>query len=335
MLTPCVNCGFYVKQTDEFCLNCGIESPEKEYNLPSPNLLVVAKITKSKPLLLLLIVTMWVLSILIITGGDFSAIAYLRDYVILAVIFFGIIFSFLSLFLINFWIAKKLRPKRQKRIENLTSKQKTIDNRLTELDKRAKTIDRILSEISEHSSLQFKNMRPKLLAAREIVISQFARYEIQKQKIELLRLQNGVSFYLFGLHRLNEYQTENGLVTIETSRAAINQIRQNLTRYDVIDFPENTLPEKQAFLTQLDETEDSCQKLREALLSRQAARALQDISPIAESVKLPSSKELAHESNVFNIQTTLTDFSESFDELEREYKRIKAEEETEQKFLAE
>lgn len=38
---------------------------------------------------------------------------------------------------------------------------------------------------------------------------------------------------------------------------------------------------------------------------------------------------------VFNIQTTLTDFSESFEELEREYRRLKTEEELEQKLLAE
>lgn len=335
MLTKCVNCGFYLRQTDEFCLNCGIESPTREYSQPSPNLFIIARLTKSKLLFLILSVIICFLLFYLITDGELSSIPYLRSYVAFAIIVFSVAISFLLMFLITKWCDKKAHPKRLKNSNNFASRRKTVDKRLSELDKRAKTIDKILAEIGENSSSQFKDMRPKLMAAREVIIGQFARYELQKQKIELVRLQNGVSPYLFGLHRLNEFQTENGLVTIETARAEISQIRQNLTRYDAIDFPPKALPEKQAFLAQLDETENSCQKLREALLSRQAARALQDISPVEESVRLPISKELAHESDVFNIQTTLTDFSESFDELEREYKRIRAEEETERRLLAE
>lgn len=103
--------------------------------------------------------------------------------------------------------------------------------------------------------------------------------------------------------------------------------------YVAIEFPERALPEKESFLTQLAETESSCEKLREALLSRQAVRALQDISPLQENLKLPSAKEIVHAAESFNIQTTLTDFSESFEELEHEYKRLKTEEEIDQKLL--
>ena len=175
--------------------------------------------------------------------------------------------------------------------------------------------------------MHLQQVRQKLLSAREIVIGQFARYELQDKKIELVRLQNKVSPYLFGIHRLNEFEMENGLVTIENTKTEINRIRQNLTRHDAIDFPPKILPEKESFLSQLDETETSCEKLREVLLSRQAALALRDISPIEETVKFPDSKELMKEADVFNIQTTITDFSESFDELEREYRRLKSEDE--------
>jgi hypothetical protein len=54
-----------------------------------------------------------------------------------------------------------------------------------------------------------------------------------------------------------------------------------------------------------------------------------------ENLHLPGVKELVRESDIFNIQTTLTDFSESFEELEREYRRLKAEEETGEKLLFE
>ncbi|HEX8249186.1 MAG TPA: hypothetical protein VF599_13500, partial [Pyrinomonadaceae bacterium] len=129
-----------------------------------------------------------------------------------------------------------------------------------------------------------------------------------------------------------EIETENGLAAIEQTEREINHIRQNLTRYDAIDFPKRVLPEKENFLAQLAETETSCEKLREVLLSKQALHALQGIQPLEESLNLPNTNDLAHAAESFNIQTTLTDFSESFDQLEREYKRLKAEEEVSRKF---
>jgi hypothetical protein len=201
------------------------------------------------------------------------------------------------------------------------------------LDRRIQEIDLISSRISKNPSEQLKNVRDKLLTARAIVVSQYARYELQKRKIELVRLQNNVSPYLFGLYQLNEFKTEDGLVTIENTQAAIDKIRQNLTGFAAIEFPERTLPEKQNFLSQLDDTEMSCERLREAFLSRQAARALQSISPIEENLQLPDVEELAHTAETFNLQTMLTDFSESFAELEHEYKRLKAEEEVGRKLL--
>ena len=215
----------------------------------------------------------------------------------------------------------------------MRGKQSLIEKRISELDKRSQKIDAVLDKIKETDGGNLQEVRQKLLAAREIVISQFARYELQAKKIELVRLQNDVSPYLFALHRLNEFETENGLATIEYSKQEINKIRQNLTNYIAIEFPAGTLPEKLSFLAQLRETEDSCEKLREALLSRQAARALQNISPIEENLKLPNAKEIAHAAETFSIQTNLTDFGDSFEELEREYRRLQTESEVSQSIL--
>jgi hypothetical protein len=335
MLTKCVNCEFYVKKDDPFCLNCGIKSPTEDYSQPSPKLLVIARLAKSKLLLLILSVAVIAFTLYWITDGDFSSIPYLRDYIIFAVIFFGVGETFLTLFLLNKWCLKKLYPKRPKNHDNFTSRRKTIDKRLSELTRRARTIDSVLSKIGDNSSPELRKMRPKLRSARKILNGQSARYELQKRKIELVRLQNGVSRYLFGLHRLNEFETENGLVTIETARTQIDKIRQKLARSELVEVPAGALAEQRGFIDQLEETDESCQKLREALLSRQAARALQDISPVGKNLKLPDSPELVRETEIFNIQTTLTDFSESFAELEREYRRLRAEEELEQKLLTE
>lgn len=335
MLTKCVNCGFYVKQTDEFCLNCGKQYPTKDVYEKVKFRLMLYRIFQSKVFKLFL--SALVTYIFIDLLADFAASKFIQfgSYIwLFAFILWVFLLIFVFLFLNNLHLSKPV-PRIIKNKNNLNSKDKIIENRISELKRRGEKIDSVLDKIKKTDGKSLQEVRQKLLSAREIVISQFARYELQKQKIELVRLQNGVSPYLFGLHRLNEFETENGLVTIENTRHEINKIRQNLTRHDAIDFPGKALPEKQSFLEHLEETENSCQKLREALLSRQAARALQDISPIEENLKLPGAKEIVRESDVFNIQTTLTDFSESFDELEREYRRIKAEEETGQKLLAE
>lgn len=317
MLTKCVICGFNVRKDDEYCFNCGLSL--EEY-LPVNQLkLVLISILFALPSSFL------IANLLLPNGFNNSKELFILIFCI---------FSLLLFILLMIPLKRIFYKPRPKRFECLSNKEKIIEKRVSELGKRGENIDTVLSKIKETDSQNLQEVRRKLLAAREIVVSQFARYELQKQKIELVRLQNGVSPYLFGLHRLNEFETENGLVTIENTNREINKIRTNLTRYDAIEFPQKTLPEKENFLSQLAETENSCENLREALLSKQATRVLQGISPIQEKLKLPHTNELAHTTETFNLQTTLTDFSESFEVLEREYQRLKTESEVSQKIFA-
>lgn len=217
----------------------------------------------------------------------------------------------------------------------LDKKEKIIKKRLSNLSRRGQQIDIILDKIKQNDTEHLQNVRKKLLSAREIVIGQYARYELQSKKIELTRLQNNVSPYLNSLHHLNEYEAANGLSEIENTKHEMEKIRHNLTSYHAIEFPKSVQMEKESFLSQIKETEESCDKLREALISQQATNALRGISPIEENIHAPSSKEIAHAVETFNIQTTLTDFSESFEELENEYRRVQAESDVSQNLLNE
>ncbi len=168
---------------------------------------------------------------------------------------------------------KSVQKKRFSTLRNhLKSKYYIIQSRITELNQRGMNIDKVLDKIRSTDSHNLQEVRQKLLAAREIVMSQLARYELQRKKIDLVRLQNGVSPFLFSLHRLSEIESDDGLLTIEDTQVEINKIRQNLTSYVGIEFPKQALPGKENFLAQLAESNESCEKLREALLSRQAAR---------------------------------------------------------------
>lgn len=333
MLTKCVICGFNVRKDDRYCLNCGKKNPTKEFYEDGKFKAFLYKIIESNTSRLILSFLLIFIVVFVLSEIATTKFPKYVAYVWLSAIIFWIFLSVFLFLYIEVWNFPKPAPKIIRNKNNLISKSKTIENRMIELSRRGQQIDSVLSKIGNDESENLQEVRRKLLTAREIVMSQFARYELQKQKIELVRLQNGVSPYLFKLHRLNEFQTEDGLVTIENTRHEINKIRTILTRFDAIEFPRNTLPEKENFLAQLSETENSCQNLREALLSKQATRALQGISPIAEKLKIPHTNELAHTAETFNLQTTLTDFSESFEELEREYRRVQSESEISQKIL--
>lgn len=318
MLTKCIECQFYVRQTDEFCLNCGLQKPALLFEDEKFNLKRFA----------LILGAMFVAALFIAfsasQGGTFEV-----SYIFICLFFSAILSVALEVVLGIYDAEKGFKNRKSANKDNFIEKGKIIQKRVSELINRGQKIDAVLGKIKDGDSAQLQAVRAKLFGAREIVVSQFARYELQAKKIELVRLQNAVAPYLFGFERLDESQTENGLAAIETAKAETNQIRQNLTRYDAIEFSKTVLPEKENFLAQIAETNQSLEKLREALLSRQAARALQEISPIEEGLQLPAARSLAHAAETFNIQTTLTDFSDSFDELEREYRRLRAENEVE------
>ena len=334
MLTKCVNCGFYVRQADEYCLNCGKKYPTKSSYEPSNTEIFFYQIAQSKIFKVLLSLITTFLFVYYFANKTTINNPKFINFIWLAALLIWVLLFFIFFIFLSDWNFPNSIPRIIKNTNNLISKHKIIEKRISELNRRTQNIDTVLDKFKETESENLQAVRRKLLSAREIVMSQFARYELQRQKIELVRLQNGVSPYLFALHRLNEFDTENGLVTIENTNAEIVKIRQDLTRYDAYEAPPKTLPEKQNFLEQLNETEMSCKKLREALLSKQATRALQEISPITENIKLPSIHEITHTAETFNIQTTLTDFSESFEELEREYRRVQVESEISQNLLA-
>lgn len=325
MLIKCATCGFHASSFEKKCLNCGRSISSKKI---AAGYMEIA----GKPALFALFFSLFLA--LPVTIFLFGNVYVFFQLLISALFLYLIIFSVL------FWLEfRKYGAPHDEKISNplstLDGKARLIEKRIGELNWRAMKIDSVLDKIKETDSRQLQDVRIRLLSAREVVVSQFARYELQRQKIELVRLQNYVSPYFFELHRLNEIETENGLAVIEQTTREINQIRQNLTRYDAIEFPQKVLPERENFLSQIAETKSSCEKLRETLLAKQAMRALHDIQPLEETLNLPNTKDLAHAAETFNVQSTLTDFSESFDELEREYKRLKAEDEVSRKFLDE
>lgn len=325
MLTKCLKCGYFVSHFEKICPNCGRKNQGSTFERTT---LLKWKTPSSYGLAFSGLITF--LCFILFSESLYS------NYSFLIPIFF--ISFFLSTFAVYLMTKERFEKEYQHYAENplsdLDRKEKVIKRRLSDLSNRAKQIDIVLSRIKQNDTPHLQETRKKLLIAREIVTGQYARYELQSKKIEVARLQNGVLPFLNNLQRLNDFETESGLMTIESAKHEVEKIRQNLTSFYAIEFPQAVQPERDNFLSQLDETANSCDKLREALLSKQAARALQGISPVEENLHAPTSKEIAHAVETFNIQATLTDFSESFEELENEYRRLRAENNVSRKLLA-
>lgn len=327
MLTKCVNCGFYFTAADEFCPGCGLSAA---YTL-EPTL----NINYRRVLIIALSLTVLLAALIFFTSSGTTLPGILLIAALLGTVgSLAVEAGFFNLF--SQMKSSAVNP------SSLAAKERIIAKRIAELGKRGAAIDEVMRQITETDGRKLQEVRQKLLTARELVADQIARYELQQQKIALVRLQNRVEPYLFGLDRLDETESKKGLAAVEKARQELEQLRRPQSAHlsidgvdaAVVELPEKASAEKRAFLDQLDETEASCGQLREAILSRQAARALQDISPLEEGLRLDGTKDAGRDAALFTIRATLTDFSDSFDELENEYRRIRAEAETEQKLLA-
>lgn len=202
---------------------------------------------------------------------------------------------------------------------------KTIKQRISELTDRTGQISVVLENIRQSDGENIQEVREKLVSARKIVGNQIIRYELQKQKISLARIQNSLLPLFFNIDKINDAQINDKLGAIEKNKSEISAIRHSLTQFDTVETLPVVRTEKESFFTQLDDSLNSLQKMREVLLANQAHRALQNIQPLTEISHNSPQNGLEFATETFNLQATVSDFSHTFTELEAEYERIKAE----------
>ncbi len=323
MLTRCQYCGFYVSSFEGKCPDCGLALSLKKV---TAGYLAIAKL----PALFALFFSS-VLAIpaaMLLFGSFYNNFQLFLSAAFVCLVVFGVLFYLQAI---------RNRPPDSARDEtvkdSLSERQHLIERRTADLSQRSQRIDAVLSKITEDDGRSLQQVRQKLLTAREVLKSQRARYEIQKLKIDLVRLQNAVLPYLFNAQRLGEKESEAGLLAIQKARAKLDQMRRQLIFDNESDFPEAILGEKRGVFRQLDQTQQSCEQLREVILSRQATNALKGVLPMEDKFEGTDAGAVSHAVETFNLQHTLTDFGESFDELEREYERVLQESNASQKLL--
>lgn len=316
MLSKCGQCEFNIRQTDEFCFNCG--NSYLSENIPFSQ--------KYKAGLISFLISF---SLILIIALFFS------KNITIELVFLIIILSISFTLFISLTVEPLFRGINDSKSEKkyfqytLNAKNQTIKKRIEELSTRHQNINKVLEKIGENPSKTLQNVQQKLISAREIVDFQLERYELQKRKIELVKLQNAVVPYLENVQFLDEKQTENGITISEQTKAKLNLLKESFSS----NFSKQAYNEKESFIKQLKETSDNCEKLREVLLSKEALQAIQSIEHGEDINFSKQMNEIAHFTETFNIQTTLTDFSESFEQLETEYQRLLADKEITQNLL--
>ena len=321
----CVVCGFNVMPQDERCANCGVLRPLES--------LKVQREDYSYLIALAIIGSLLLPALYFGSEAGFGGI-------VCCALPVGVVLIFL-LGTITKAISDALAARSQKsgeqRVANRTSpypeslmyKEGVIQQRILELSNRDRQIRGVLDRMKERPGDNWNQVRETLTASIETVKRQRARYGAKSVDIETVRLQNRIAPVIHNVASLSYEQIDARLKTIDEAQTAALKLGEELEKQRSIL---GNLSEIEEMSPRLSEIQESMRKLHDALVGRQAVLALKGITPLADALTPVSPPMTAfRESEVFNIQVAITDFSASFDELEAEYVRVQSEEDVAQK----
>lgn len=311
MLIECQNCAFYLPENEKFCLNCGYPTSEFVPKSLSDEALSNFNLTFS-------------CLTAILAGGiyayynsfEFNNLSSLLLFLILGFLLGAIISVFYSLFANNRLIKQDYRRRYDfsKNPFTLVSREEKILQKSLEMDTELRNIERLQTE---NKVLPNELTKRRLTEARESVLTRIALCELQKERIVIIRMQNNLLPFLY---QNEDSDNQKALSEINESLRQLKGIRLSLTNDYAIEFPKESLKEKEIFLEEMERTAGSLLKLRSRIIQNQAANSLENsqISPFEQS-----SDDLAHQIESFNIQTLLTEFDDSYKRLEKDFLEIK------------
>ncbi len=322
----CRNCDFNITSENEHCPYCGVWHPVEP--------LAVKEVFDEKGFkdIVFGILTI-VFSLFLIPGfvygfpnGFLNACGAIIVLWLLVTIPFSIFITAIAK-----RIAKKKIVKNQSEInkrkkpypESLSSKKILVWKRISELRKRESELEPILQKAKNISGEQRQQVIKTLEATIGILKKHQAHYVTKSIEIEIVRLQNNVAPIVYEADQCSYNQINSHLIKISKEQIKINELSGKLELQKGIL---GKAPEIEELSTRLFQTNDSLVKLNDALISRQAFLALQKVTPMSKTLSnVPPPIKALRESEVFNINVAITDFSMSLKELDFEYERIQQE----------
>jgi hypothetical protein len=314
----CLECHFNVTAHDQRCPNCGILRPLES--------LTVRKEEYSAVITGIAIASIIVLALIFASQmGIGGVICFALPIGAALAFFFGSISKAVSKALGQRDIAKRKAP----HPESLEYKANLISQRISELSKREQQLVAVLDRARENTGEKWEQVRATLETSIQTPKRQLARYSAKSLEIEMVRLQNGLAPFIYDTDRLSYEEIDVHLKIVEDAQTKAVKLGKQLDGHRQVL---GSVPEIDELSQRLHDIQESTGRLRDALVGQQAVLALKGITPLDDALN-PISPPIAaiRESEVFNMQVAITDFSASFNELESEYVRVQTEEDVGQK----
>ncbi len=212
--------------------------------------------------------------------------------------------------------------------ESLRYKESLINQRILELSRREQQVNAVLERAKPNTGEKWEQVRATLKASVQTLKKQHARYSAKFVEIDTVRLQNKLAPFI---RDTSEFSYDQISAHLETIEKALNSAVRLGERLDEQRRVLGSVTDIEELSQRLSEIQQSMHILRDALVGQQAVLALKGITPLDDALTTVARPVAAvRETEVFNIQVAITDFSTSFAELESEYVRVQSEEDVAQ-----
>lgn len=306
MPVECVNCGFYVASNDKFCPDCGLSEPSEPVKSASKEI-------ENK----IFLKTAGIIAVAVFIGfGLFRWNGDSLDFddslrLAATVLLFGTIFSILFVLLTA---RRSGRSEEQKRfaeagISGFQFIQDSCAMRNHELSEMRGDLRGSVERGARVSSETVKSNRRQ---TRDEISGLLSRYELLLDRIDFARLQNRLLPLL--LNGRNNSADENFSESLDEISLEIEDTKSSLSDYPGDEIFEDFLNEKRDFLAQVEETEKLCRSL---------TNRSENLAPFETDFSTLASRNSTAPPEILNAQKTLAKISESFDKLERAYRKLK------------
>ena len=301
MLIECENCGFYVSPSEKFCPDCGLADPKValppiDVEIENRVLMKIIGIVGGAALVGLVLYRL--------NGGgvdfnDWFRLAFLF-------LFIGTVISIIAVLLNSRRAVSVLARERFINPKNGTSLQFIHDTCLLR--------NHELSEMRSEFRVPTKRgvrlgdgiVKADRQQAKDALSGLVARYELFLNRIFLARFQNQLLSLADDQKNLRDADFFDELGEIS---AEMKNMSAGVNRNFNGELSENFAHEKQSFLTAAKKTGDLCAVLADRR---------------KETTRTPlTDEDLTSQSQILDARRTLAEISLSFDQLEREYERLK------------
>ena len=315
MLTECAHCGFYVLADEDFCPDCGVSAPARKLETNFDEMQRSSTITFAALLA-------FVFAFAVLYGRSDGKFDNLWDLPIILV--FGFFAGIIILLPIGMMVTN--RSEKTQTAERFPPRElnttlddigATIVMRRYELENQRRDVENLIDAADRKGSAAVKE---RLLAVRESVQTQIARYELERCKLDLIYLQNDL-LPIVCERNLTGAEKEISIGKIKGTLSEISLLRQSLTNSHAVEFTEATQAERENLLARLDETKAVWEKLRASLLNDESAFT----ATFTESSAM-------RRTDFAGFQMSPRDFSASFRSLDRAFENFQAQRKSEEEF---